>query len=247
MADRFGPRGVFAIMVPLQNSNMQPEYEAMRPDGVSNQVYRFDISQADAVPEAVLRALPGTRFCWPDTVICGNSVEMRHWSVERQARYRTEIADAVPGVPVVTATDACEAALRTLDARRIAVLSPMSEANAKSVQGYYEALGFEVRRTTWLEVPRSESIIDVTPETAMAAFEQLIDDTVDTILHVGGALGIIDIVDAIEEHLGRPVVSVNAATYWYALRRHGIADPLDRGGRITRMPLPSEFAGEDPQ
>ena len=30
MPDRFGPRGVVAVFIPVQNSNMQPEYEMMR-------------------------------------------------------------------------------------------------------------------------------------------------------------------------------------------------------------------------
>jgi hypothetical protein len=38
MADRFGPRGVFAILIPQQNSTQQPEYDAMRIDGVSHQI-----------------------------------------------------------------------------------------------------------------------------------------------------------------------------------------------------------------
>ena len=33
MPDRFGPRGVIALFIPLQNANMQPEYDAMRPEG----------------------------------------------------------------------------------------------------------------------------------------------------------------------------------------------------------------------
>ena len=48
-------------------------------------------------------------------------------------------------------------------------------------------------------------------------------------------------IDELEEKLGRPVISSNAATYWYAMRKHGITDPLSRGGRITRMALPEEF------
>jgi hypothetical protein len=36
MSDRFGPRGVCAVIIPQQNANMQPEYELMRPTGVNN-------------------------------------------------------------------------------------------------------------------------------------------------------------------------------------------------------------------
>ena len=235
MADRFGPRGVFAIMIPLQNANMQPEYEAMRPPGVSNQIYRFDLSVPDKIAAAVLESLPGALLCRPDMIICGNSLEMRHWSVERQARYRDEVAAAVDGTPVVTATDACEAALRTLGARRIAVMSPMSEDLSKSAQGYYEALGFAVPYATWLEVDKPEHIIDVTPDQIRAAIARVDHSDVDTFLHVGGALGITGMIQELEQTLGRPIVAVNAATYWYALRRHGIADPLIGFGTLAQQ------------
>ncbi len=232
MPNRFGPRGVFAILVPLQNANMQPEYERMRPAGVSNQVYRFDISDHDRVRDSVLDAVPGTRGCRPDTIICGNSLEMRHWSRELQHEYRGQLAERAGGVPVVTATDACEAALRTLGAKRIAVLSPMSEEYSKSVRGYYESLGFDAPYATWLKVAESIDIINVTVEQILAAFREIDHDDVDTFLHVGGALGMVDMIEDLEASLGRPVVSVNAATYWYALRRHGVADPMPGFGQL---------------
>lgn len=135
MPNRFGPRGVLALMIPLQNANMQPEYDAMRPVGISNQIYRFSLAAPDNVPEAVIGALPDARGCFPDLILCGNSLEMRHWSVDRQSLYRKEVQDAVPEVPVCTATDATVAALRTVGASKIAVLSPMSEVYSKSVAG----------------------------------------------------------------------------------------------------------------
>jgi len=237
MPDRFGPRGVLALMIPLQNANMQPEYEAMRPPGVSNQIYRFSLSAPDNVAEAVLASLPGARGCYPDLVVCGNSLEMRNWSVGRQAHYRDQVQAAVPEVPVITATDATTAALHTIGARKIAVLSPMSEVYSQSVARYYGAFGFEVCSHHWLEVPLPQDIINVPVDRIEAAFDKMDAPEVDCFLHVGGALGIVDMIDDLEERLGRPVISVNAATYWYALRRIGVTDRLEMGGRITRPAL----------
>ena len=59
MPDRYGPRGVFAIIIPLQNANMQPEYEMMRPEGVSNQIFRFTLAQHDKAPDAMVSAIGG--------------------------------------------------------------------------------------------------------------------------------------------------------------------------------------------
>ena len=135
-------------------------------------------------------------------------------------------------MPVVTATDACEAALRTLGAKRLAVLSPMPEAYSRSVQAYYESLGFEVPCATWLKVRESIDIINVPVARVLEAFREIDRDGVDTFLHVGGALGMVDMIEDLEASLGRPVVSVNAATWWYALRRHGIDDPMPGFGRL---------------
>ncbi len=232
MPDRFGPRGVVAVMIPAQNANMQPEYEIMRPDGINNQMYRFDISRHDKVAEAVLDALPAALGCYPDMIITGNSIEMRLWSPERQARYREEIAERVDGVPFVTATDACVAGLRTLGARRIGVLSPMSEEYSRSVQEYYGRFGFEAPHATWLEVEESIDIIKVTVDQILDAFKRIDHDDVDAFLHVGGALGMVGMIEELEAGLGRPIVTVNAATYWYALRKLGVTDPMPGFGRL---------------
>ena len=232
MTDRYGPRGVFAIVAPLQNANMQPEFELLRPDGISNQIYRFDISNHGSAPDAVVSAIPGTLGCWPDLILCGNSVEMADWSIEKQQMYRTRLEEKANGVPVVTATDACQAALKRLDARRLSILSPMGDEQAQGAQRYYESLGYDVPYVTWLGIKKSEDIIKTTDTQIMEAFRRLDHEDVDTFLHLGGALPMVNLISVLEQSLGRSVVSANAASYWYALRSHGIEDRLNGYGRL---------------
>lgn len=232
MPDRFGPRGVVAVLIPVQNANMQPEYALMRPDGISNQMYRFDISAHDKAPDAVLRAVPDTLMCWPDVIIGGNSLEMGAWSNAQQAEFRAAFEARTNGVPVVLATDATAAALRTIGARRIAVLSPMSPEHSGRVKNYYADQGFEMPYDAALMVKKSEDLIHMTADDAIAAFERIDTDDVDTLLHVGGGLGIVSDIAAIEARFGKPLVSVNAATYWYALRKIGVTDPMPGFGQL---------------
>lgn len=232
MPDRFGPRGTFAIVIPLQNANMQPEFEAMRPDGINNQIYRFDISGHDKASDAILGAVPGSLLCWPDTIIGSVSMEMHAWSHQKQVEYRAQFAAQAQTTPTVLATDATEAALRTVGAKRVGLLAPMSAVNSKSAQDYYEAAGFEVPYATSLGVKKSEEIINVTVDQIHAGFDEINHADVDTLLHVGGALGIVAMIEELEARYDKPVVSVNAATYWYALRRHGITDPMPGFGQL---------------
>jgi maleate isomerase len=237
MSDRFGPRGVIALFIPLQNANMQPEYEAMRPRGVSNQIYRFSLANHASVPQAAIGEIEGGLGCWPDLVVVGNSVEMRGLSPPQFADYRAKLRDKIGEIPLVTATDATVAALKTMGARRIAVISPMSDDYSRYVADYYEALGFEVPYHCGLQVARSQDIIKLGAAEARAAFLKLDHDDVDTFLHVGGALGIVDHIEALEKDLGRPVISVNVASYWCALRTLGIGDPLTGFGQLAQKPL----------
>jgi len=232
MPDRFGPRGTVAIIIPLQNANMQPEYAAMQPDGINNQIYRFDISGHDNASGAILGAVPGCLLCWPDMIISAVSLEMHAWSRQQQADFRAAFADQAQGTPFALATDATEAALRTLGAKRIGILAPMSEVNSKSAQAYFEAAGFEAPYTTSLRVKKSEEIIRVTVEQIITGLEEIDHDDVDTLLHVGGALGIVGMIEDLEARFGKPVVSVNAAAYWYALRKLGISDPIPGFGQL---------------
>lgn len=235
MADRYGPRGVFAVMIPLQNANMQPEYQMMKPEGVSNQIYRFDLSRHDEADQAMVSAIPGALGCWPDKIICGNSIEMRLWSREQHKDYMASLQEAAGEVPVITATEATSIALKSIGAKRIGVLSPMSEEYSRSVQEFYGSLGFEVPYATWLKVEKPEYIINAGAKEARDAFQEIAYDDVDTFLHVGGALGIVDVIEELEQSLERPIVSVNIAAYWYSLRRHGIRDPLAGFGKLAQL------------
>ena len=109
-------------------------------------------------------------------------------------------------VPIAGRTDGPSAG-------RIAAISPMSDEYSQNVASFYEAAGFDVPYHCGLHVGRSQDIINIGYSEAREAFIRLDRDDVDMFLHVGGALGIADCLESLETELGRPVVSVNYATY----------------------------------
>ena len=54
------------------------------------------------------------------------------------------------------------------------------------------------------------------------------------LIHVGTNLPVSAITDEIEAAHGKPLIGVNVATYWQALRRVGILDPLPGFGILAR-------------
>jgi maleate isomerase len=57
-------------------------------------------------------------------------------------------------------------------------------------------------------------------------------DHVDAIVQIGTNLSMVRLAAAAEMWLGKPVIAINTATYWHALRANGIADRMDGFGRL---------------
>ena len=55
---------------------------------------------------------------------------------------------------------------------------------------------------------------------------------VDAIVQVGTNLSMVRLAAAAEMWLGKPVIAINTATYWHALRQNKIADKIPGLGRL---------------
>src|SRR3546814_8752720 len=61
---------------------------------------------------------------------------------------------------------------------------------------------------------------------------QLDGDDVDAIVQVGTNLSMVRLAAAAELFLGKPVIAINTATYWHALRAAGLQDRMDGYGSL---------------
>jgi maleate isomerase len=57
---------------------------------------------------------------------------------------------------------------------------------------------------------------------------------VDAIVQVGTNLSFVALADSLERELGKPVIAINAATLWRALREHGFDDQVTGAGQLLR-------------
>ena len=55
---------------------------------------------------------------------------------------------------------------------------------------------------------------------------------VDAIVQVGTNLSMVRLAAAVELWLGKPVIAINTATYWHALRQNKIMDKIEGLGRL---------------
>jgi maleate isomerase len=67
------------------------------------------------------------------------------------------------------------------------------------------------------------------------AILELDGDDVDAIVQVGTNLSMIRLAAAAELFLGKPVIAINTATYWHALRACGVQDKKAGFGRLMEF------------
>ena len=241
--DHLGYRMKFGALGPSTNTIVQPDYDAMRPVGVTNHYSRIAIpnnpvsSDADfvklvaAIQGNTLQAIDVLTSCEMQYLVMGMSATT-FWDGRSGAQAYRDTLQARAGVPVSCGSFATEAALHVYGARRIAFFSPYFQVANDQVRRFYEDCGFTVVRETCLQRPSPVQIAHTSDEQCRAALRAIDGDDVDAIVQVGTNLSMVRLAAAAELFLGKPVIAINTATYWHALRAVGLTDRLDGFGTL---------------
>ena len=171
MTDSLGSRAKFAVLAPSTNTSVQPEFDAMRPWGVTNHHSRLVIPDLrvtddrsfmvmmDSIRGALFPALEAALTCDPDYVVLGMSSET-FWDGVRgsSALHRRLVKTAKRGVAM--GSDACRAALRAYGrgVRRLGVVTPYMPVGDRQVRRFFAECGYEVVNLVGLKC-RSPTLI----------------------------------------------------------------------------------------
>ena len=243
MADHLGYRQKFGVLGPSTNTIVQPDFDDLRPVGVTNHYSRIAIPNnpvndnesflklVDNINKATLDAIDVLRTCEMDYMIMGMSAAT-FWNGREGAAQYIKMMEERAQVKVSCGSFGTEAALNLYKAKRIAFLSPYFEVANKEVRRFYSDCGFTVVRDICLERPSPVLIAHTTDEMCRQTLKKLDGDDVDAIVQVGTNLSMIRLAAAAEVFLGKPVIAINTATYWHALRAQGINDKVAGFGNL---------------
>lgn len=243
-ADSLGPRMKFGVLGPSTNTVVQPDFDDLRPHGVTNHYSRIVVDNAQAVSnetfmagawqisENTIDAVHGVLTCQPDYLVMGMSAVTFFGGAEGGRKWRENV-EQVSGLKVSTGSEATAAALAAYGGvKKIAFLSPYFPTANAEVRNFLSDYGYETVRDVPLQCPSWIAIAEVTPERIRDTMKQLDGDDVDAIIQVGTNLSAIRLAAAAEMWLGKPVIAINTATYWHALRENGIHDRVHGLGRL---------------
>ena len=247
MTDSLAPRGKFAVLAPSTNTSVQPEFDAMRPRGVTNHHSRLIIPDVrvtddrsfmrmmDAIRGALFPALEAALTCDPDYVVLGMSSETFWDGVDGSRRLKRRL-HRVAKRGVAMGSDACRAALRAYGrgVRRLGVITPYMPVGDRQVRRFFTECGYEVVNLMGLKCASPTRIAHVSKKQLRDAIVRVNRGKVDAVVQVGTNLAMAQVAAAAEFWLDKPVIAINTATYWYALRDYGIKDKIEGWGSLLR-------------
>ena len=246
MTDYHGHRLRIGIAVPSTNTTVQPECELLRPPGVTNHTGRVSIRQrkittekdflehVQAMRDGMGDAIGRVVSAQVDHVIMGVALEAFWGGVEQAAQLQNSLAQRA-GVGVSMGSTATTAALEAFGIEKIAVLTPHMPRGDEQVRNYFVEAGFDVLRLIGLKCPSPIEIAHATSAQMRAALRALDGNDAEAIVQVGTNLPAMDICAEAERWLGKPVLAINAVTYWDALRRCGIQDRVFGHGSLLEQ------------
>ena len=246
--DYYGYRKKFAVLVPSTNTAVETEYHLMKPTGVvlatracvipPFKVVTEDdfINMVKAIGAATEQGLRDALTCKPDHVIFGYSAET-FWDgkerSDREFKRYNDIAQSAAGCNITFGAQAIQDALACFPGvKRIGVITPYMPVGDSMVIKFLGDIGYEVVR---IKGHRSPGPVEIAHESFAKTREMVREvdgDDVDLILQAGTNLFFVELAAQLEKELGKPVLAINALTFWHALRSNGIRDRISGFGRL---------------
>ena len=243
--DAYAWRLKFGVLGPSTNTIVQPEFDDMRPAGVTNHYSRIRNENAQAISNELFMSgarrigkLTYDAIDWvlnakPDYLVMGMSAVTFDGGGAGAEQFIKDVKDRSGGLGVSVGSHSTRDALQAYGGiRKIALISPYWPAMNETVTGYFHEYDIEVVRDISLKCRSWTAIAEVSQRKLMESLRQLDGDDVDAIVQVGTNLCMSRLAGEAERWLGKPVIAINTATYWHALRTNGIDDKIQGFGRL---------------
>ena len=236
-----GWRARLGIVVPSVNTVMEPWAQRTVPAGVSVFAARMFIPP-ETTPGTLIEmdrtegkaAIRQLSSIFPDVIAYGCTASSIVQGLDYDAHLRAEIEESHK-VPATTAAHAILTAARTLGAQSVSIVSPYTEEVDIAEHRYFESVGLKVHGGACLGISDGFRLAEPEPgalfELGLKGFDTRSDALIISCLNTRSHT----VIAALEQAIGKPVISSTQATLWHALRLAGIKDAITGFGRLLEM------------
>ena len=244
MTDVLGYRAKFGVLGPSTNTIVQPEFDEMRIPGVTNHYSRIVVQDANAmsnetflagtmeISKNTIEAVRGVMTCTPDYLVMGMSAVTFYGGAEGGAKWKKQIED-VAGLNISVGSESLVSAIEAIGGiKKVAFVSPYYPVANTEVSNYLSDHGIETVRDICLRCPSWTAIAEVPSKRLAEVMDELNGEDVDALIQVGTNLCMARQAAEMEKRYEKPVIAINTATYWHALRTNNFNDQISGFGRL---------------
>ena len=244
-------RARIGVLVPSTNTAVEYDLQKVIPRGVTWHVARFMINNADLssdksfvnflddLRETIGSSIESLLTCRPDHVLMGMSAETFWGGVDGNDGFVDRVQQKIGSeVKLTTGANSVAAALDAMNVsahtnKKLAIVTPYQPVGDKNVRLFFEESGYEVGQIHGLRCENAHDAIALVSEVEVADVIHAVDaGDIDAIIQVGTNLSTSNVFPTFEKILQKPMISINTATIWHALRSCGVIDQFDNMGRL---------------
>lgn len=233
----YGKRGRIGLIVPANNSVIEPELWSVLPQGYAVHATRL-LAKGDLSPQAIHRMERDTGAAMEAIAATGVDViaycdmvttfiMQAQWNESTMQRF----AQAT-GVPCISAWTALRDALAKLGARRLAIGTPYPAAIHAMVPKFFQQRDFEVTAHATLDILAMREVPTVDAARLRAFLERLDLNGCDALVLLATDLPTFSSIASLETSYGIPVLTSNQTILWRALSQLGGAGEVHNLGRV---------------
>ena len=238
-----GWRARLGFLVPPGTPTVETEMIALAPEGVSLHFHRMvahgtpgslegQSARNRSMVENIDTGIELLAMVKPDVIVVAHTATSYHLGRRGEVELLDRLERAT-GRRVVTAFGSVVRALERLDIRKLALGTPYSAEVTLQGKTHLESYGFEVVKFDNLK--GVENIYDTTAEHAYALARSVDAEDAGAVFLSGTGMPTVSVLEALEQDLGKPVISSASAMIWYALRLAGVGQPIPEYGRLLML------------
>lgn len=228
---------------------MESEFYKMLPTGVSLHTTRMECHPGITIDELRLLSYDeAIQIVFPNAenaaklvsavnanVNIYGTTDMSHLMGEKWNTDLTNRLEKVTQVKTITASTAVIEGLNEMDINKLVLVTPYTMETTKTEKKWLESMDFDVVDIGIHYLEDQLSNIhrgNVHPELLYNTVKEKCKSNFDGVFISCTNLRTIEIIDKLEEDLGKPVVSSNLACMWAALRAIGIKNQVSKFGSL---------------
>lgn len=235
----YGWRGRIGLLIPSTNTTMEPDFNRLAPEGVSIHSARL-LTEREGTFEQLIKmeseadqAAVALATCQPGVIVygctSGTFVKGPAWN-----KHIVQSLTDKTGIPTVTTAGSMVDALRHRGLKRISVVTPYVKKTNDQLVKFVEAHGIRVLDLQTFDELDMFEHAKTEPWEIYELARKAWRKEAQGLFIACTQLRALDVLDALEEDFGHPVLSATQASMWAALRALGVKADIPGFGSLLR-------------